>query len=303
MKKLIIVTLLVIIIPFLFVKIFVQTDTIKFKYITNNTIRVKDEKTNKITTLPFEEYIKGVVAGEMPATFELEALKAQAVASRSYAMYQMTATKDKDYDVTNTTQNQVYLTDEELKTNWKDEYNQKMNKIKTAIQETTGEYLTYNGQIVNAMFFSTSTGKTENSEEVFVSALPYLRSVDSKWDEESPAFTDTYTFDLKDFYTKLNLPYNEKLNIEITEKTSTGRIKKLKINNQELNGRDIATKLSLRSNYFEIIQNENKVTINTKGFGHGVGMSQYGANGMAKEGYKYNQILKHYYQNTEIKKS
>ncbi len=303
MKKLIIVTLLVIIIPFLFVKIFVQTDTIKFKYITNNTIRVKDEKTNKITTLPFEEYIKGVVAGEMPATFELEALKAQAVASRSYAMYQMTATKDKDYDVTNTTQNQVYLTDEELKINWKDEYNQKMNKIKTAIQETTGEYLTYNGQIVNAMFFSTSTGKTENSEEVFVSALPYLRSVDSKWDEESPAFTDTYTFDLKDFYTKLNLPYNEKLNIEITEKTSTGRIKKLKINNQELNGRDIATKLSLRSNYFEIIQNENKVTINTKGFGHGVGMSQYGANGMAKEGYKYDQILKHYYQNTEIKKS
>ena len=303
MKKLIIVTLLVIIIPFLFVKIFVQTDTIKFKYITNNTIRVKDEKTNKITTLPFEEYIKGVVAGEMPATFELEALKAQAVASRSYAMYQMTATKDKDYDVTNTTQNQVYLTDEELKTNWKDEYNQKMNKIKTAIQETTGEYLTYNGQIVNAMFFSTSTGKTENSEEVFVSALPYLRSVDSKWDEESPAFTDTYTFDLKDFYTKLNLPYNEKLNIEITEKTSTGRIKKLKINNQELNGRDIATKLSLRSNYFEIIQNENKITMNTKGFGHGVGMSQYGANGMAKEGYKYDQILKHYYQNTEIKKS
>ena len=303
MKKLIIVTLLVIIIPFLFVKIFVQTDTIKFKYITNNTIRVKDEKTNKITTLPFEEYIKGVVAGEMPATFELEALKAQAVASRSYAMYQMTATKDKDYDVTNTTQNQVYLTDEELKTNWKDEYNQKMNKIKTAIQETTGEYLTYNGQIVNAMFFSTSTGKTENSEEVFVSALPYLRSVDSKWDEESPAFTDTYTFDLKDFYTKLNLPYNENLNIEITEKTSTGRIKKIKINNQELNGRDIATKLSLRSNYFEIIQNENKITINTKGFGHGVGMSQYGANGMAKEGYKYDQILKHYYQNTEIKKS
>ena len=303
MKKLIIVTLLVIIIPFLFVKIFVQTDTIKFKYITNNTIRVKDEKTNKITTLPFEEYIKGVIAGEMPATFELEALKAQAVASRSYAMYQMTATKDKDYDVTNTTQNQVYLTDEELKTNCKDQYNQKMNKIKTAIQETTGEYLTYNGQIVNAMFFSTSTGKTENSEEVFVSALPYLRSVDSKWDEESPAFTDTYTFDLKDFYTKLNLPYNEKLNIEITEKTSTGRIKKLKINNQELNGRDIATKLSLRSNYFEIIQNENKVTINTKGFGHGVGMSQYGANGMAKEGYKYDQILKHYYQNTEIKKS
>ena len=302
MKKLIIVTLLVIIIPFLFVKIFVQTDEIKFKYVTNNTIRVKNEKTGQITKIPFEEYIKGVVAGEMPATFELEALKAQAVASRSYAMYQMTATKDKDYDVLNTTSNQVYLTDEQLKTNWKDEYTEKINKIKNAIKETSGEYLTYKGQIVNAMFFSTSSGQTENSEEIFVSALPYLRSVDSKWDQASPVYTDTYTFDLKDFYSKLNLPYNEKLVIEVTEKTSTGRTKKLKINNQELNGRDVATKLSLRSNYFDIVQNENKITITTKGFGHGVGMSQYGANGMAKEGYKYDQILKHYYQNTEIKK-
>ncbi len=302
MKKFIIVTLLVIIIPFLFVKIFVQIDEIKFNYITNNTIRVKNEKTNQIITLPFEEYIKGVVAGEMPATFELEALKAQAVASRSYAMYQMTATKDKDYDVLNTTANQVYLTDQELKNNWKNEYEQKINKINKAITETTGEYLTYKGQIVNAMFFSTSTGKTENSEEVFVSALPYLRSVDSKWDEASPVYTDTYTFDLKDFYSKLSLPYNENLKIEITAKTSTGRIKKLKINDQELNGRDLATKLSLRSNYFTITQNNDKITINTKGFGHGVGMSQYGANGMAKEGYKYDQILKHYYQNTEIKK-
>lgn len=303
MKKLILVTLLVIIIPFLFVNIFVKTDEIKFKYITNNTIRVKDEKTNIIKEIPFEEYIKGVVAGEMPATFELEALKAQAVASRSYAMYQMAATKDKDYDVVNTTANQVYLTDEQLKDNWKEDYPEKINKIKTAIAETSGEYLTYNGEIVNAMFFSTSVGATENSEEVFVSALPYLRSVDSTWDKESPVYIDTYTFTLEDFYKKLNLPYNQTLKIEVTEKTSTGRTKTIKINDQEMKGRDLATKLSLRSNYFDIVQNQNNITITTKGFGHGVGMSQYGANGMAKEGYKYDQILKHYYQNTEIKKS
>ena len=303
MKKLILVTLLVIIIPFLFVNIFVKTDEIKFKYITNNTIRVKDEQTNIIKEIPFEEYIKGVVAGEMPATFELEALKAQAVASRSYAMYQMTATKDKDYDVLNTTDNQVYLTDEQLKNNWKEDYPKKINKIKTAIAETSGEYLTYNGEIVNAMFFSTSVGSTENSEEVFVSALPYLRSVDSTWDKESPVYIDTYTFTLEDFYKKLNLPFNQTLKIEVTEKTSTGRTKTLKINDQEMKGRDVATKLSLRSNYFDIVQNQNNITITTKGFGHGVGMSQYGANGMAKEGYKYDQILKHYYQNTEIKKN
>ena len=153
------------------------------------------------------------------------------------------------------------------------------------------------------MFFSTSVGATENSEEVFVSALPYLRSVDSKWDEASPAYTDTYTFTLEEFYKKLNLQYNQTLTIEVTSKTSTGRTRTLKINGTEINGRDLATKLNLRSNYFDIVQNENNVTITTKGFGHGVGMSQYGANGMAKEGYKYDQILKHYYQNTEIKKN
>lgn len=303
MKKLIIVALLVVIIPFLFIKIFVKTDEIKFKYVTNNIIRVKDEKTGIINEVPFEDYIKGVVAGEMPATFELEALKAQAVASRSYAMYQMTATKDREYDVLNTTANQVYLTDQELKENWKEEYPEKINKIKEAINETSGEYLTYEGKVINAMFFSTSVGATENSEEVFVSALPYLRSVDSKWDEASPAYTDTYTFTLEEFYKKLNLQYNQTLTIEVTSKTSTGRTRTLKINGTEINGRDLATKLSLRSNYFDIVQNENNVTITTKGFGHGVGMSQYGANGMAKEGYKYDQILKHYYQNTEIKKN
>ena len=303
MKKFIIVALLVVIIPFLFVKIFVKTDEIKFKYVTNNIIRVKDEKTGIINEVPFEDYIKGVVAGEMPATFELEALKAQAVASRSYAMYQMTATKDKEYDVLNTTANQVYLTDQELKENWKEEYPEKINKIKEAINETSGEYLTYEGKVINAMFFSTSVGATENSEEVFVSVLPYLRSVDSKWDEASPAYTDTYTFTLEEFYKKLNLQYNQTLTIEVTSKTSTGRTRTLKINGTEINGRDLATKLNLRSNYFDIVQNENNVTITTKGFGHGVGMSQYGANGMAKEGYKYEQILKHYYQNTEIKKN
>ena len=303
MKKLLLVVLLVIMIPFLFVNIYVKTDEIKFKYVTNNMIRVKNDKTGIIKELPFEEYIKGVGAGEMPSTFELEALKAQAVASRSYAMYQMTATKNKEYDVVNTTANQVYLTDEELKNNWKEDYPKKINKIKRAIAETNGEYLTYDGQIVNAMFFSTSVGATENSEEVFVSALPYLRSVDSKWDEQSPAYTDTYTFTLEEFYKKLNLPFSQTLKIEVIEKTSTGRTKTLKINNEEMQGRDFATKLSLRSNYFDIVQNQNNITITTKGFGHGVGMSQYGANGMAKEGYKYDQILKHYYKNTEIKKN
>ena len=302
MKKLIVVALLVIIIPFLCTKIFIKTDNIKFKYISNNFVRVKDEKTGNISAIPFEDYIKGVVASEMPSSFEIEALKAQAVASRSYAMYQINGSKNREYDLTNTTANQVYKNDNELKQIWKEEYPKKINKIKKAIEQTSGEYLTYNSTVINAMFFSTSTGVTENSEEIFSSALPYLRSTSSKWDESSPSYIDTYKFSINDFYNKLSLPINNKLEITEVEKTTTGRTKKLKINGQEINGRQLAKKLNLRSNYFDIIQNGDSITITTKGFGHGVGMSQYGANGMAQEGYKYDEILKYYYKNTELKK-
>ena len=178
----------------------------------------------------------------------------------------------------------------------------KINKIKKAVTETKGEYLSYEGEVVEALFFSTSTGKTENSEEVFSSKVPYLRSVVSAWDEASPVYEDTNSFELSDFYQKLGLEYSDKINYEVLETTSTGRVKKIKINGTEFNGRDVATKLKLRSNYFSINQNGTKVTIATKGFGHGVGMSQYGALGMAKEGYTYDKILKYYYQGTEIKK-
>lgn len=299
MKKYIITTILIVLIPFFITKIFTKKDQMDYTLINNTFIKVKDEKTGKINKIEFEEYIKGVVAAEMPASFEIEALKAQAVASRSYALYHM---EGKEYDVTNTTSSQVYLTDDELKQKWKDQYQKNINIINKAILETKGEYLAYNGSPANAMFFAASSGMTENSEEVFVTKLPYLRSVSSKWDETSPVFKETNTFNLEDFYEKLGIPYNEKIIIDILEKTSTGRTKKIKINSKEFNGRDVAKKLNIKSNYFDIIQSNNKVTITTKGYGHGVGLSQYGANGMAKEGYKYKEILKHYYEGTKIKK-
>ncbi|MBQ9011383.1 MAG: stage II sporulation protein D [Bacilli bacterium] len=302
MKRLILITVVVIAVPFIIVSLFVKTDEIKFHYVSNLFVRVKDEKNSKIIKVPFEEYIKGVLAGEIPTSFDLEALKAQAVAARSYVLVQKEKNKKQDYDVVNTTLNQVYLTDEELKEKWKGEYGAKINKIKSAVLATKGEYLSYKGEVVEALFFSTSTGMTENSEEVFSTMVPYLRSVSSVWDEASPVYEDSVTFDLGDFYKKLELEYNENLVFDVLERTSTGRVKKIKINGIDFKGRDVATRLALRSNYFELIQNGGKVVINTKGFGHGVGMSQYGALGMAKEGYKYDEILKHYYQGTEIKK-
>lgn len=161
--------------------------------------------------------------------------------------------------------------------------------------------MTYDNQLVEALFFSTSTGATENSEEVFSSKVPYLRSVSSD-DSLSPVYTDSVIVSKEDFFKKLELEQSNNLDIKYLEKTSTGRIKKLTINGKEFTGRDVASKLKLRSNYFEIKKENENIIINTKGYGHGVGMSQYGALSMAKKGYKYDQILKHYYTGVEIQK-
>lgn len=302
MKKLIITTLIIILIPFVIVTIFIKDETIKFNFISNSVVRVKRENGN-IDRVFFEEYVKGVLAGEMPTSFDLEALKAQAVAARSYVLKKMEQNKEQDYDVVDTVMNQVYLDDATLKEKWKDKYEEKNNKIKQAIVETKGEYMTYNNEVIEAFFFSTSTGKTENSGEVFQTQLPYLKSVDSAWDEEvSPVFSQDNNLSLEEFYQKLNIEYNPNLKIEITKTTSTGRIKELKINNHEFKANDIYQKLNLRSTFFDIKQKDNQVEITTKGYGHGVGMSQYGALAMAKKGYKYQDILKYYYQGVEIKK-
>lgn len=305
MKKIIIFTVLLIFIPFFIVTIFDidEVEEIKLKYINNVTIRVKRLATNEVETIALEEYITGVLAGEMPIYFELEALKAQAVASRSYALKRIEYNKDNDYDVVDSVLNQVYLDDEYLKTAWGSNYTKNINKLRTAVNETIDEYLEYDGEVIDALFFSTSNGYTENSNLVFNLDLPYLKSVESIWDKDtSSVFNSSTSMSLQEFYEKLGLEYNEKLNIEILSKSDTNRILKLKVNDVELTGRFMYEKLGLRSTDFEIIQNGSNVEIKTKGYGHGVGMSQYGAQGMALSGFSYTKILAHYYTDTKINK-
>lgn len=301
-KKILLFSSLIILIPFIVVTIFIRDDEITLNFSQNSIVRVLDEETNVISEVPIEEYVVGVVAGEMPIEFELEALKAQSVAARSYVMIQMERNIKKDYDVVDTVMNQVYLSKDYLMAVWKDSYTENINKVKTAVLETKGEFISYNGKVAEALFFSTSPGVTENSEDVFTNKVAYLRSVESTWDEISPVYTSNTTYTLKEFYNLLNLDYSEELNIEITNKTSTGRIKKIKINGKELTGSYVCSKLGLRSTFFEITKEDNKIIIKNKGYGHGVGMSQYGAQGMAKAGYNYQDILKHYYTGIEIKK-
>lgn len=302
MKKILFFILLIVLVPYIIVTIFIEDNEIKFIFKENMKVRVKHEDTGIIDVVPFEEYVTGVLAGEMPTSFHIEALKAQAVAARSYVMKKMEYNKDSDYDVVDTIMNQVYLSDDYLRSVWKESYNDKINKIKTAVIETKGEYVSYNGDVAEAFFFSTSVGATENSGEIFSKQLPYLVSVSSTWDEISPLYSTNKTISLKEFYNLLGLSYSDTLDIEKIDTTSTGRVNKIKINGNTFTGGQMIDKLNLRSSFFEITKDGENVVINTKGYGHGVGMSQYGAEGMARAGYTYDQILKYYYTGVEIKK-
>lgn len=302
MKKFFITMLLVILIPIIIVGVFHQIEKQNFKYVENMNVRVQRQD-GKIDHVPFEQYITGVLAGEMPISFELEALKAQAVAARSYVMNKMYYNRAKNYDVVDTVMNQVYLDDAHLRAVWKESYDSKIDKINQAIKSTKGEYLEYKGKVVEAFFFSTSVGKTENSEEVFSSKLPYLRSVDSSFEDGvSPVFRETKKYSLNNFYSKLGLKNQDKITQKKTVTTSTGRVKEIIINDKKFTGSEVTKSLGLRSTFFTITQNNNEVSVTTRGYGHGVGMSQYGAQAMALMGRSYDEILKHYYLGVEIKK-
>ncbi len=298
-------TIVIIFIPFLIVSIFNidKKEEIKINYMSNTIIRVKRLGSGDIEYIPFEEYIVGVLAGEMPIYFEKEALKAQAVAARSYALKRIEYNKDSDYDVVDSILNQVYLDNEYLKEAWGDKYIDNINKLRGVVNETSLEYLDYDGEIIDALFFSTSNGYTETASLVFDIDLPYLKSVKSDWDSKtSSVFKSSTTMKLSEFYEKIGLPYSDRLVTDVLKRSSTNRITSISINGNVFEGTDLYNKLGLRSTDFSLIQDGDEVIINTVGYGHGVGMSQYGAEGMAEEGYNYADILKYYYSGISIKK-
>lgn len=305
MKKILYLTLILIGIPSLSIILIrrEEKDITEKQYLfeKNIKVRVKRVEKDQIETIPLEQYLIGVLSGEMPVSYEIEALKAQAVAARTYTLKKMETNKNNQYDLVDNTNDQMYLDDEYLKKLWSQNYDNYIKKIKQAVNETTGEYLTYDGKIIKAFFFSTSSGKTENCKDVFGENLPYLVSVSSTWDENSPSYIDKKTFTKEEFYEKLNLPYEEKLDIEIT-RNDTNSINTITINNNQLKGTDFRYELNLKSTNIDIKNLDDKIEITSKGFGHGVGLSQYGAQELALKGYKYDEILKYYYQGTEFKK-
>ncbi|MBQ3142204.1 MAG: stage II sporulation protein D [Bacilli bacterium] len=250
-------------------------------------------KEDEILTLELEEYVKGVVACEMPASFELEALKAMAVASRTYAL-----SKRVNNIIETNPSDQCYIGKTEMKEKWNDKYEYYYNIIETSVNETKNKYISYNDSTIKAFYFSTSNGYTENVESVFSENLEYLESVYSPWDINTKNYLQTIKIDVVDFNSKFNVNNLEVINI--ISRNDTNRVEKVIVNNIEYSGVEFRKILGLRSTDFDIEYNNETVTITTRGYGHGVGMSQYGANGMAKEGYTYEEILKYYYKNINI---
>lgn len=277
-------------------------------------IKVYNLKTNDVMVMEFEEYLKGVIASEMYANFNIEALKAQGVTARTYLLYRFKKYPEGqpehlDAPVCTGTHCQVWTSKEDLIASHEDGWYEKYwGKIEEAVNSTKGQILTYDGKIIEPLFHSTSGGRTENSEDVFSTAVPYLRSVESPYESEAPKLhgsvkisVDEFISKLKSVYGNLNItPDNLDEKIKLGEVSEGGKIKTLFIDNTEVTGRELRSIFNLNSANFSFIQSGNELEIVTTGYGHGVGMSQWGAEGMAEEGYNYKEILKHYFTDVEI---
>ncbi|SFB26741.1 stage II sporulation protein D [Lentibacillus halodurans] len=265
-------------------------------------VEVMRANSEQVETVPLETYVSRVVASETPAEFELEALKAQALAARTFIVNRLLHQDNGEQpDVTDTTSDQVYHNDKELRNSMGSDYDEEMNKIKKAVAETKGEILTYENTPITAAYFSTSNGYTENSEDYWDDEVPYLRSVESPWDTNTPKYLDQKVFTIAEVEDLLetDIPNVEDLSMEIS-RTEGNRVDQVTIGETSYSGRDIREDLGLRSSDFSVEKKNDHLIFTTKGFGHGIGMSQFGANGMAEEGKTYEEIVKHYYQGVEI---
>ena len=274
-----------------------EEDIVKEEVIDNNIYVNVRRNNGNIEKYELEEYIIGVVGAEMPASFNKEALKAQSVVARTYALKSIKNNKQLTTD--NSTQN--FKDNNELKKMWGSSYNTYYNKIKSAVLETKGLYLSYNNDYVDAVYHSTSNGNTEDAVYVWGNSVPYLKSVSSEYDNTNKNYNSTITLTYNEISNKLKNSIDSNTKFNIISRTSGNRVKEIEINGTTYSGVEFRKLLNLRSADFSIENNGANVVISTNGYGHGVGMSQYGANGMANNGSSYTDILLHYYTGVSIK--
>ena len=268
-------------------------------------------ETGEEQTMELEEYVKGVVAAEMPASFETEALKAQAVAARTYTVSHMKDGAHPGHSAANTctdpTHCKAYKSEEEAKASWGKEGKAYWEKISSAVEATEGEIAVYQGEPIDAVFHSASAGHTADAKDVWSASVPYLKSVESRGEEASPDYRSTVTVPFSSFREKIlsahpDLALSSPSDIGAAEVGDGGYVKWVTIGGEAIKGGELRSLFSLRSTAFSITADGENVVFSVTGHGHGVGMSQYGANAMAKEGASYQEILANYYTGTTVEK-
>lgn len=298
----------------------------KIKYDFNKQNEIKENKSNinvyitnskKIININLEDYIVGVVCSEMPVEFDKEALKAQAVAARTFAAAHMEnygGTKYKGAhgaDVTDSIDCQVYMSKEERLSKWPEKFKEEYwNKVSEAVKETSGQVLVYNNKLVmEPYYFAVSSGETEDAKEVLGENIKYLKSVPSPGEESVRKYKSKVDISYINFINKVNDAFsNSKINlfnvrnsVSVLSRNKTGSVKTIKVGNTTMTGTKFRSIIGLNSTNFQIKYNINGFEFDCTGYGHGLGMSQWGAEAMAKNGRKYDEILKHYYTGVEIK--
>lgn len=264
-------------------------------------------ETNEIVSLSAKDYIFGVVAAEMPALYEEEALKAQAVAAYTYALYRKSVNSGAGYDITDDhTKDQAFITKSEAAEKWGSKAEIYTEKIENAVAKVLGFALTFDGEIIMAAYHAISSGKTENCRDIWSSDLPYLVSVESEWDMAAENYETTAVFTFQEvknaFSDKITPTDNPDNYFCDIKKTDVGTVTSISVCGKTFTGGEIREMFELRSSNFKVSFADGKFTFTVLGYGHGLGMSQNGANGMAKEGKSYLEILEHYYTNCKIEK-
>jgi len=290
----------------------VNLEETKYEYSKFGTIRLYHSKTGEIEELPIDEYLYGVVSSEMPASYDIEALKAQAVVARTYTIYQIKNSKGK-HDNADICDNfaccQAWLSKDDRMAKWsEDERETNWKKIVNAVDSTQGKIITYNGEVIDAFFHSNSGGITETASNVWGGQnFPYLKSVETSGEDGYSEYNSEVEITKQDFVNKIKEKHQETIIdfdeidcIKILEFTESGRVKTIKIGNIQIAGTELRSLFGLKSTNFNFEIKDNSVVFFVKGYGHGVGMSQTGANSLAKQGSTYEDIIKHFYNNVEI---
>ena len=256
-------------------------------------------KNGEVLNIELEEYLIGVVAGEMPASFNIEALKVQAIIARTYTLKSISRNKI----LTDTVDTQVYIDNEEMHNKWGTDFNKYYNKIKDAVNSTEGLIITYNNTLIDAVYFANSNGYTEDAKEVWGYNIPYLKSVECSYDINTRNYQKNITISYEELSNKLNMNIDNNVEIYNILRNSSHRIISISINDLTYTGIELRNLLNLRSADFDINITDSGLEFITYGYGHGVGVSQYGANGMANNGNNYESIIKYFYNNVSIEKN